>query len=98
MSIHTVSRDYGPTLLVADLGITYIMAMPVRAWIDLPNHSLWRKPSSDAIKDYRERTQSAKGALGAKLRWVVAAELDGKLVKLDGHMRAALWAKGKLPR
>jgi hypothetical protein len=31
------------------------------------------------------------------LRWVVAAELDQQLYKVDGHTRGLLWSTGKLP-
>ena len=97
-TVSAASRRFGPTLVVAELGDAHITAMSVSAWIDLPDHSHWRKPSPVSVRDFSQHMKSATGALAAKLRWVVAGELEGKLIKLDGHTRALLWAKGKLPR
>ena len=101
MAINTVSRDvslYRPTQMAADMGDSYVAVMSLHTWLEMTGHPLWRKPSPDIAKeDYWQQVKSDRGALKENLRWTVAAELERKLIKLDGHTRAVLWSKRKLP-
>ncbi|MHB1530469.1 MAG: hypothetical protein ACYCXT_13825 [Acidiferrobacteraceae bacterium] len=71
--------------------------IPVSTWIDLPDHPRRRDTTRQARKSHWQAVRLARGPARESTRWVVAAELDGKLTKVDGHTRAMLWAKGQLP-
>ncbi len=83
--------------ILADAGTSYMARMPVATWIDLPDHPRRRDTARQARKGHWEAVRHAQGPARESTRWVVAADLDGKLTKVDGHTRAMLWAKGKLP-
>ena len=83
--------------ILADEGRSYMARMPVATWIALPDHPRKRDTARQARKAHWQAVRLVHGAALESLRWVVAAELDGKLTKVDGHTRALLWAEGRLP-
>ena len=68
--------------------------MSVEEWLRVPDNPRQRNTESRLIK--------AKSYLANPLpihRFVTAARLpDGRLIKIDGHTRAALWFHGLIPR
>jgi hypothetical protein len=72
--------------------------MAVDDWIALPNHPHQRNTLRHANAAHLKFAQRADGAVADHLRHVVAACLEGTYYKVDGHTRAHLWEKGKLPR
>ena len=83
--------------ILADEGRSYMARMSVATWIALPGHPRKRDTARQARKGHWQTVQRVHGAALESLRWVVAAELDGTLIKVDGHTRALLWAEGELP-
>ena len=71
--------------------------MSVWTWITLPDHPRRRDTARQARKAHWQTVRLARGPARESTRWVVAAELDGTITKVDGHTRAMLWAKGQLP-
>lgn len=74
------------------------LAMPTDVWIALPGHPRQRDTERHARAAHWREARHAEGALKTHLAHVTAALLDGKLIKVDGHTRAYLWASGKLER
>lgn len=91
------AQSPGSIHILADAGKSYMARMPVSTWIALPDHPRRRDTARQARKAHWQTVRLARGPARESTRWVVAAELDGKLTKVDGHTRAMLWAKGKLP-
>lgn len=87
----------GSIRILADQGRSYMARMPVSTWIALPDHPRRRDTARQARKAHWQSVRFASGPAFESTRWVIAADLDGKLTKVDGHTRALLWAKGKLP-
>ena len=83
--------------VLADEGRSYMARLAVSAWIALPDHPRKRDTARQARKGHWQAVRTATGAAQESTRWVVAAELEGELFKVDGHTRALLWASGKLP-
>ncbi|MCL4368628.1 MAG: hypothetical protein M1337_05630, partial [Actinobacteria bacterium] len=71
--------------------------IPVATWIALPDHPRRRDTARQARKGHWQAVRLARGPALESTRWVIAADLDGQLTKVDGHTRAVLWAKGALP-
>jgi hypothetical protein len=86
-----------PMKVLADEGRSYMARLAVSAWIALPDHPRKRDTARQSRKSHWEAVRAATGAARESVRWVVAAELDGQIYKVDGHTRALLWASGKLP-
>lgn len=72
--------------------------MSVSAWFDLPDHPRRRDTERRTQKEHWAAARSAEGPVLEVLRWVVAAELEGQLYKVDGHTRTLLWATDRLKR
>ncbi len=83
--------------VLADEGRSYMARLAVSAWIALSDHPRKRDTARQSRKSHWEAVRAATGAARESVRWVVAAELDGQIYKVDGHTRALLWASGKLP-
>jgi hypothetical protein len=79
-------------------GASYALEMPVDAWIALPDHPRQRDTLRQAAKGHWKLARRALGAIAESHRWVIGADLEGKLYKVDGHTRALLWRQGKLKR
>jgi hypothetical protein len=79
-----------------DGGASYALEMPVEEWIALPDHPRQRDTVRQAAKGHWELARRALGPIAESHRWVVAAELDGTLYKVDGHTRGYLWNLGQL--
>ena len=87
----------GSIEILADEGRSYMARIPVATWIALPDHPRRRDTARQARKGHWQAVRLARGPALESTRWVIAADLDGQLTKVDGHARAVLWAKGKLP-
>jgi hypothetical protein len=83
--------------VLADLGASYTVQMAAGSWFALPDHPRERDARRQARKNHWEMARGARGAVLESLRWVVAAEWDGQVYKVDGHTRALLWQGGALP-
>jgi hypothetical protein len=65
--------------------------MSVDSWIAMEGHPRQRDTARQARKSHWLEGRQAIGAISESHRWVVAAEYEGKLYKVDGHTRAHLW-------
>jgi len=72
--------------------------MPVSEWVAIVDHPRQRDTVRQAAKGHWKLARRARGPIAESHRWVVAAELDGKLYKVDGHTRGYLWNLGKLKK
>lgn len=73
--------------------MTNMIQMPVAAWIEVPDNPRQR----DTERRARRSRHLYKTARDHSL--VTAARLpNGDLVKIDGHTRALLWARGEIER
>jgi hypothetical protein len=84
--------------LLADTGGAYVVEMDAQAWLDLPGHPRRRDTKRQSQKAHWDRARRASDATKESLRWVVAAEYDGKVWKVQGHARGLLWQNGGLER
>jgi len=91
------AQDSPPIRVLADAGRSYTAELSVGDWIGLADHPRQRDTQRQARKGHWQQVRIACGAALESTRWVIAAELDGQLFKVDGHTRALLWATGKLP-
>ena len=89
--------DTAEIRILADEGRSYMARMSVATWIAIPDHPRRRDTARQARKGHWQTVRLVHGAALESTRWVVAAELDGTLTKVDGHTRALLWAEGALP-
>lgn len=71
--------------------------MTLEQWAELPMHPRQRNTERHSKARHWKAAAVADGAIAAVLRHVAAAELDGRLYKVDGHTRTLLWLQGKLP-
>jgi hypothetical protein len=83
--------------VLADLGESYTVQMSSAHWASLADHPRERDAQRQARKTHWQLARAARGAVLETLRWVVAAECNGQLFKVDGHTRALLWTSGALP-
>jgi len=88
-SLWTVLSDRG--------GASFTVEMPTGTWIELHNHPLHRNVEKHASKDHWKLARRAVGAVAESQRWVIGAECEGQLYKVDGHTRAYLWMHRRLP-
>ena len=79
-------------------GASYALEMPVAEWIALPDHPRQRDTVRQAAKGHWDLARCAVGPVAESHRWVVAAELEGALYKVDGHTRGYLWNLGQLEK
>jgi hypothetical protein len=79
-------------------GASYALEMQVEAWIAMADHPRQRDTVRQAAKSHWKLARRAQGAIAESHRWVIGAELEGKLYKVDGHTRGYLWSLGKLRR
>lgn len=84
--------------MLVDTGRAYVVEMDAQAWIDLPGHPRRRDTKRQSQKAHWDRARRACGATKESLRWVVAAEYQGKVWKVQGHARALLWQNGGLEK
>lgn len=82
--------------VLQDSGNAYTVSMATQVWIDMPSNPRRRSVERQSKKGHWGVAQKATGAAFEQLRWVVAGELDGRLYKVDGHVRGFLWDTGKL--
>jgi hypothetical protein len=75
----------------------YVVEMSLAEWTALPTHPRQRSVERHAKARHWRVAATASGAVAAVLRQVVAAELNGRLWKVDGHTRTQLWQEGRLP-
>jgi len=87
-----------PTRMIRDSGASFLLEMPVEEWIAMPGHPRQRDTDRHSKKSHWKRVRKLTGAAAEAQRQVIAAELDGKLIKVDGHTRAHLWSTGYLKR
>lgn len=83
--------------VLADAGASYTVQMSTEDWAALPDHPRQRDTIRQARKGHWELARAARGPALEALRWVTAAEFEGRLYKVDGHARALLWTSGGLP-
>ena len=83
--------------VLADVGASYTAELSPAYWSSLADHPRERDAQRQARKTHWQLARAAHGAVLESLRWVVAAEWNGKLYKVDGHTRALLWMSGALP-
>jgi hypothetical protein len=83
--------------VLADTGASYTVQMSASDWASLPPHPRERDAGRQARKTHWQLAKSATGAVLESMRWVVGAECDGQVFKVDGHARALLWSSGALP-
>jgi hypothetical protein len=79
-----------------DHGSSVTVEMSVQEWIELEDHPRQRDSLRQVRKHHWRLVQRAQGALREQQRFVVGAEFDGKLYKVDGHARAHLWQAHEL--
>jgi hypothetical protein len=84
--------------ILSDGGASYTLEMPASAWAALLDHPRQRDTVRQASKGHWKLARRATGPIAESHRWVIAAELDGKLYKVDGHTRGYLWSLGKLKK
>lgn len=84
--------------VLSDFGGSYAVQMPVAEWIALAEHPRRRDTERQSRKEHWDAARAADGPVLEALRWVVAAELQGRQYKVDGHTRALLWERGQLKR
>lgn len=85
------------TVLSDKGGASFTVEMPIATWISLPPHPLHRNVEKHAARDQWKLAKRAHGAVAESLRWLIGAQYDGHVYKLDGHTRAYLWANHRLP-
>lgn len=78
-------------------GASFTVEMPTSAWIALAPHPLHRNVEKHATRDQWKLAKRAQGAVAESLRWLIGAEFEGEVYKLDGHTRAYLWTHSRLP-
>ena len=83
--------------VLQDSGNAYTVSMATQVWIDMPSNPRRRNVKRQSKQGHWNAAQKATGAAFEQLRWVVAGELDGRLYKVDGHVRGYLWDTGGLP-
>ena len=81
-----------------DFGASFTLEMSVSEWVDVPDHPRQRDTVRQAAKGHWKLARRATGPVAESHRWVIGAELDGKLYKVDGHTRGYLWSLGKLKK
>jgi hypothetical protein len=87
----------GDWQVLADLGASYTVRTTPSRWSSLADHPRERDAQRQARKTHWQLARAARGAVLESLRWVVAAEWDGQVYKVDGHTRSLLWKNGALP-
>jgi hypothetical protein len=85
------------TVLSDKGGASFTVELPTATWIELPAHPLHRNVEKHAARDQWKLAKRAQGAVAESLRWLIGAEYNGQVYKLDGHTRAYLWKQGRLP-
>lgn len=80
-----------------DHSLARTVEMRFEEWAALPVHPRQRNTERHARARHWTAAKAADGAVAAVLNHVVAADLDGKLYKVDGHTRTYLWEAGQLP-
>lgn len=85
------------TVLSDKGGASFTVEMPTATWIALPPHPLHRNVEKHAARDQWKLAKRAHGAVAESLRWLIGAEYNGEVYKLDGHTRAYLWTHRRLP-
>src|ERR1700726_3177704 len=83
--------------VLADLGASYTVQMTPACWSSLADHPRERDAQRQARKTHWQLARAARGAVLESLRWVVGAEWEGQVYKVDGHTRSLLWKNGALP-
>lgn len=91
------AAEPGSLRVLADAGRSYTMQMSATDWLNIPDHPRRRDTERQARKPHWQQLRAARGAALESMRWVVAADLEGHLYKVDGHTRALLWTTGRLP-
>lgn len=89
--------DVGTKRILQDGEVSYTVEMPVSDWIAMTDHPRQRDTERHARKSHWKLAQGARGPVAEALRWVIAADFDGTLYKVDGHTRAYLWQHKRLP-
>ena len=79
-------------------GISYTLEIPLQEWVAVADHPRQRDTIRQATKSHWKLARRSQGPVAESHRWVIGAEFDGKLYKIDGHTRAYLWNQGKLKR
>jgi hypothetical protein len=82
--------------VLSDLGASYLVEMSLSDWIALPEHPRRRDTERQSKKEHWAAVRVAKGPVFESLRWVVAADLNGDVCKVNGHTRSLLWERGQL--
>lgn len=83
--------------VLVDVGGSYTVQMSSARWASLADHPRERDAQRQARKTHWQLARAAHGAVLETLRWVVAAEWNGQIYKVDGHTRSLLWMSGALP-
>ena len=83
--------------VLADVGASYTVQLSPACWASLADHPRERDAQRQARKTHWQLARAAHGAVLESLRWVVAAEWNGQVYKVDGHTRSLLWMTGALP-
>lgn len=98
--VHDTTEQTAPSpslRILSDAGTSYTAHMSVAEWVTLSDHPRQRDTERQARKAHWNLARAARGPALESLRWVVAAEFDGRLYKVDGHTRGLLWNTNKLP-
>jgi hypothetical protein len=82
--------------ILTDTGEAYLVEMSTRDWIDLPAHPRQRDTKRQSQKPHFDAARRATEAAKETIRWVIAADLQGRIFKVQGHARSFLWATGGL--
>lgn len=90
------SKSFETRVLSDSGGASYALEMTVDGWIALLDHPRQRDTERQSTKSHWKLARRARGPIAESHRWVIGAELDGVLYKVDGHTRALLWQQGKL--
>lgn len=82
--------------VLTDTGRAYVVEMEAQQWIGLPGHPRQRDTKRQSQKSHWELARRADDATKESLRWLVAADFNGQIFKVQGHARALLWQTGEL--
>ncbi len=90
-------QNVRPRRVLSDTGSSYTVELSTEQWAALPDHPRQRDTQRQASKAHWTQARVAQGPALEALRSVVAAELEGRIYKVQGHTRGLLWTTGKLP-
>jgi hypothetical protein len=96
-SIHVGTRNPKWKILT-ETQAAYIAEMDTELWTALPGHPRHRDARRQSQKAHWDLVRCATGAAEESLRWLIAADCNGQIFKVQGHARCHLWEKEGLEK